>query len=134
MKLKLSIIWLVLLAACTNAQTSNTSKLTGTIYDAFGSVIPDAKIIVTGSDSRKIFATSNPDGKYALDLSSYGSPPERNPGVSYDIAVGHPGFQTSEIKGYFLVQTEMHLDIGLRVLVTVDTVTIQKDKKRDKRQ
>jgi hypothetical protein len=107
------------------AQTSSTSKLTGTIYDAYGAVIVGAK--VTAVASGKTFnAVSDGNGVYVLVLpfTPWGSG-EREM-AKYDITVvGSRGFKSFQVKGYAFApgyRGSMRLDIALDVerIVIVD--------------
>jgi hypothetical protein len=101
------------------AQTVDTSKLTGTVYDAYGAVIVKAKVRALAGDGRTFDTTTNEDGVYVLVLpfNKYSS------GIGfkeskYDIIVESPGFRRSETKGFVFSPSQfgkMYLDLALEV-------------------
>ncbi|HRI04998.1 MAG TPA: carboxypeptidase-like regulatory domain-containing protein [Pyrinomonadaceae bacterium] len=116
MKILLFIILLVGCTLTTNAQSQDTSKLYGTIYDQQGAVIPRAKVTAKGNG--RVFETvTNADGFYTLTIPFNRYKPGSAP-VRYDITVESPHFKSSEIKGYVFIPScmgGMSLDIALEV-------------------
>lgn len=107
------------------AQTTDTSKLTGTIYDAQGSVIVGAKVTALSPDGKKYQTATKNDGVYVLELpyrkyDSGGTFME----TKYDLVVESPGFRRSETKGYVFIPSQfgrMMLDIALGIGIRNDS-------------
>ena len=128
MKVLNVIFWLLATSLALGAQTSNTSKLTGTIYDPNGAVVVGAKITAVGS-GKTFSAVSGNDGVYLLVLPF--SPYDLSRGYKmsrYDITVESPGFKRSETKGYAFMPSQfgkMYLDIALDVGYVSDLDILQ---------
>ena len=110
------VLFLLTISLSTVAQTKDTSKLSGTIYDAKGSVVVDAKITAAGRG--KVFTTvSNQEGVYVLTLPFIRYQPSQTfKQISYDISVESPGFKRSETKNYVFIPSQfgkMYFDIAL---------------------
>src|ERR1700678_223860 len=78
------ILFSVVTAVTSQAQTANTGAITGTIVDQSGAVIPGADVTVTSeanASERKV--TTGTDGVYRVSLLSPGS---------YDIEASKNGF------------------------------------------
>ena len=116
MKILLFITLLVSCTLSTNAQNKETSKLSGTIFDQQGAVIPQAKVTVKGNG--KVFDTvTNDEGFYVLIIPFNPYKPGGMP-IRYNITVESNGFRTSETKGYVFIPSytgRMSLDIALEV-------------------
>ena len=124
MKFVKVILFLALLSLVATGQSANvsksgnTSKLTGTLYDANGSVVAGEKVTAIGKNGEKFEAVSGEDGVYILTLlfSKYGGDVGFQES-KYDIVVdSHLGFMRSETKGYVFIPSQfgkMHLDIAL---------------------
>jgi hypothetical protein len=102
-----------------NAQTTSTSKLKGTIYDAQGSVVVNAKVTAVSASKKKFEAFSKEDGEYELVLpfNKYGSSRNFKEAV-YDISVESAGFATTVIKGYVFIPSQfgkMQMDLALKL-------------------
>lgn len=105
-------------------QDSNQLKLTGTVYDLFGAVVPGALVKAIDSSGKVLEAKTNADGLYVLSL----RPNDYDPKVSadlkaarYDIVVTVPGFRESLTKAFAFVPSykgSMYLDIALETLGT----------------
>src|SRR5207302_4686026 len=91
--------WLPLVFAFSLAAQVDRATLNGTVTDASGAVVPQAKIAVLAPATgfrRETTATAT--GTYNL--------PGLPIGV-YDVTVSHPGFETIELKGLTLSVGEM---------------------------
>ncbi len=118
MKQLLAFCFLVVFAACVNAQSGTTSKLTGTIYGASGSVIIGAQITATDSKGQKFTTVSDNNGVYILELPFTKTPLLNKREAKYNITVAYQGFRISKIDSYVFVPSKsgkMYLDIALEV-------------------
>ncbi len=81
---------LLIFSAQTFAQTQ-TGRLVGTIHDASGAVIPNARVSATQVDTNKTIATTaNSTGEYVLAALQPGA---------YSLAVEAPGFRKAVVNG-----------------------------------
>jgi hypothetical protein len=106
------------LASCLSAQV--TSRLTGSIVDPSGSVVPNAvvEVFMPGGTKPLLTATATGDGLFAFSGVSAGT---------YDVTVGAPGFRKHTDRGVVLtagVETALPA-IKLEVGSTTDTVEVQ---------
>lgn len=126
----LQVLFLIFgLAIVTNAQKS---VLTGSVYDASGSVIIKAKVTAINEKGEKFETLTNNDGIYILNLPYY---PYRSSGdfkiVKYEIIVEKVNFEKTIIKNFKFVPSytgKVNLDFAMDVFENINTITIQKDK------
>lgn len=109
MKFLQILVLIVGFVAFANAQKA---ILTGTVYDANGAVIPQAKVIAINEKGEKFETLTNETGEYILKLyfNQYGSI------AKYDITVEKDGFATRVLKDFRFVgfwNDQMHLDFAL---------------------
>ncbi len=101
------VVLLVLGSVVASGQTKDkTTMLSGTVYDDNGAVVPEAVLIVQGSDKIEQRAETNSDGFYQIVLK-----PD-----NYYIQVNRPGFKTFKIETYRVGQfydSRLALDIVL---------------------
>ena len=83
---------LILALTCSLGTFGQNIKLTGTISDPSGAVVPGAKVKATSKDERQSIAQSNTEGVYVIDLV---------PGT-YRLEVNSPGFVTYIIDQYLV--------------------------------
>ena len=120
--MKICLIFAGLMSAFTffvNAQTTDTSKLKGTIYDAQGSIVVKAKVTAVNASKKKFETFSNENGEYEIVLPFNKYDLSRNfKEAIYDISADSPGFTTTVIKGYVFIPSQfgkMQLDIALKL-------------------
>src|ERR1700678_1182210 len=74
LRLAVLIIFSVIAAGMSQAQTANTGAITGTILDQSGAVIPDADVAVTSESNASVRkVTTGNDGVYRVSLLPPGS-------------------------------------------------------------
>ena len=112
-----TLILLVALAVPAFAQTTN-ARLTGTVRDSEGAVIPDATVTLTNQDTNQTFTLhSNSSGEYAN--------PSLSPG-RYSVTVEHEGFQKSVQTGIVLtVSQDATLNLTLNPGNVTETVNVE---------
>lgn len=119
-----ALIFSLMFSFSASAQTAETSKLTGTVYDANGAVVVGAKVTAVSTDVKKFGTVSNEEGVYFLTLPFYKYVPNRGfKEAKYDISVERTGFKRSLITGFVFVPSQfgkMTLDIGLEILSASD--------------
>lgn len=130
-------LWILILvyalAITGTSQSSGTSRLTGTVYDANGAVVAGAKVTAVSVKGEKFETTTNDDGIFVLKLvfSKYDTKSVVNfKEAKYDILVDSPGFIRSVTKGFVFVPSykgEMRLDIGLEIGTCGDCHWIESD-------
>jgi hypothetical protein len=102
-----------------SSQAKYKSVLTGTVYDAQGSVVVKAKVRAVDVRGNKFETVTNEEGDYVLTLPFNKYDQTRGFKESkYDIFVESLGFKRSETKGYVFIPVhsgKMHLDIGLEI-------------------
>lgn len=100
------------------AQTASTGGLTGTITDATGSVVPNAKVTATSVDTGQVRATTTgQDGTYKFSLLPPGN---------YRVRIDAAGFGALEIPAATVNVTETAvLDRSLEVGSQTQTVTVE---------
>src|SRR5690348_13784100 len=90
------LVTVLLLGLCLPVAAQETTvkgNLGGTVYDATGAVIPNAKVTLTGPTA-SLKATSDPTGNFMFRLLTPGS---------YSVKVEMQGFKTAEIKSVEVV-------------------------------
>src|SRR4051794_35125411 len=95
-----------------------TATVQGTVTDASGSAVPDAKITLknTGTGAT-VSANTNGQGRYVVS--------NLNPG-SYDLDATKTGFQTAQRKAVtFNVGAESVIDFALQIGQQTQTVTVE---------
>ena len=120
--LKICLIFAALVSGFTfytYAQTTFTSKLKGTVYDAQGSVVVKAKVTAVNASKKKFETFSDDKGEYELILpfNKYDSSRNFKEAV-YEISTESPGFATTVIKDYVFIPSQfgkMQLDIALKL-------------------
>jgi len=136
MKVLQILILIFGLSVFANSQTTNESMLSGTVYDANGSVIPEAKVTAINRKGEKVESVTSEEGIYTLNLpfnkynSSFGFTV-----VKYDIIVEAIGFKKSMTKDFAFIPSQlgkMQLDIGLDVAVSADIITVPSKKRKSK--
>jgi len=100
-----------------NAQAT-TATLQGTVTDASGAAVPDAKIDVKNTATGAAQSgTSNAQGRYTITSLGVGT---------YDIDVSKMGFQTTNRRGVTLnVGAEVVLDFALQIGQQTQSVTVE---------
>ncbi len=95
-----------------------TGTLQGTVTDASGAAVPDAKVTVKNTgNGATVTANTNAQGRYTLS--------NLNPGA-YDLDASKTGFQTAARKGVTLnVGAESVVDFALQVGQQTQTVTVE---------
>jgi hypothetical protein len=130
----LRILSLVLgLAVLANAQTA---VLSGTVLDANGALITEAKITALNVKLEKFEAKTDSDGIYKLEL-PYKIYDQKDSFriAKYILTVESPGFETFVLKGLNFVPStmgKMSLDFALNVRVSVNTIEINSGRKKNK--
>ncbi len=110
------VIVVLLLASVAWGQ-KDMGSMVGTVKDASGAVVPDAKVIVTDTDRGTTFqTTTNASGEYIANPLRVGR---------YNVTVEKEGFR-KEIVGPVVVdvQSRPAVDVSLRVGQTSETVTV----------
>src|SRR5580693_5211188 len=108
----LRIALLILVGACTAFAQRDLSTLAGTISDASGGVVANAKVTITEiATGESYIITTNSLGEFVR--------PALKPGT-YNITVSAPGFKTSEEKNVILTVGER---TGVNIALTVGDIT-----------
>ncbi|MGI8640038.1 MAG: carboxypeptidase-like regulatory domain-containing protein [Pyrinomonadaceae bacterium] len=120
----------VKLKPLTNEQINST--LSGTVYDANGSVIVKAKVTAINQKGEKFEVLTNEEGIYSLNLlfNQYNSSFDFTE-ARYDIIVEMMGFKKSVTKDFVFIPSQfgkMQLDIGLEIQKIIDTIIIPSKK------
>ena len=105
------------LAVFANSQKSDESILSGTVYDANGSVVVRAKVIAINQKEEKVETVTNDEGIYTLNLAVN----RNNSSAKYDIIVETAGFKKSVTKDFVFVPPQfgkMQLDIALEAPIS----------------
>ena len=108
----------LLLASGFSVQAQTVSgKISGTVLDSSGAVVPNAEISITNQDTGVVRSTtSSSDGLYSV--------PSIVPG-NYSVEVNAKGFNRAQVKNIVVnVGTETRADINLQVGGTAQTVTV----------
>ena len=108
----------VLLALCAYAQTATTTALVGTITDASGTTVPNAKVTAVNSGTHDTYsAVTNEQGFYNIQFIALGD---------YNLTVEQPGFQVSKVTGIHVdINQVVRTDVVLRVGNVVESVTVE---------
>jgi hypothetical protein len=95
-----------------------TATIQGTVTDASGAAVPDAKVTIKNAGTgATVNATSNAQGRFSVSYI--------NPGT-YDMDVTKAGFQTAARKGVTInVGVEAVVDFALQVGQQTQTVTVE---------
>ena len=108
-----SLILVVCLAAVAFAQT-DTARVTGTITDSTGAVLPNASVTITDvGTGRVVTTTTNGTGQYVANALPIGK---------YHIDVTAPGFKTSGAD--FTLQVSQVLEISLKLETGTTSTTV----------
>jgi Carboxypeptidase regulatory-like domain len=118
---------------CTILTTTPTkTKLTGSVYDAYGALIIGAKITAINERGEKFETKTNGDGIYNLEL-----PYHQYNGkfdfrlAKYELIVEKESFEKTIIKDFKFAPSytgKVNLDFAMDVFVNINTITIQTDK------
>ncbi len=116
----LGILGFVLtLTIAASSQANDKSILTGTIYDANGSVVVNAVVTATNVKGQKFETKTDENGVFVLRLGFNKYEAKRTfKEAKYDIHVESHGFKRSEIKGFVFIPSQfgkMCLDIALEI-------------------
>ena len=116
--LSVTLFWIVFSSACFGQAKST---LTGTVYDALGSVISLAKVTATDEKGNKVDTFTNDSGVYKLEIPfcQY-LPATKCKMAKYEIRAQANGFKDTVIKDYLFVEAypkKMSLDIALHIAV-----------------
>lgn len=114
----LKVIGLIsILVASVTAQTG-TSRITGTVTDASGAIVPGAKVTAKSEATGITYTqTTTEAGLYSFPALPVGA---------YTIVVEHTGFKTSNRTGIVIeVNTPVSADVVLEVGQTTDIVTVE---------
>jgi hypothetical protein len=112
----LSMLWLLIALPCL-AQTETSGRITGTIRDPSGAVVPDAAVKASNRATNEQRGTVTDDaGSYVLPLLPPGA---------YGVTVAAPGFQPTVMNDVRVNVTETTaLDFALRVSAAPESVTV----------
>ncbi len=133
----LQILVLILgLVLCANSQPKDKSILSGTVYDADGSVVVQAIVNAVNEKGEKFETLTNQEGVYSLTLpfNRYDRTPYFTE-AKYDIVVEVNGFKKSITKSFIFVPSQfgkMQLDIGLEIGRIIDTIHVPSTKTKKK--
>src|SRR6266581_14051 len=108
----------ILLAFCAYAQTATTTALVGTITDASGNTVPNAKVTAVNSGTHDTYtAITNEQGFYNIQFIALGD---------YNLTVEQPGFQGFKVAGIHVnINQVVRTDVVLKVGNVVESVTVQ---------
>ena len=113
----LSLILISLLSAIALNAQSVQSTILGTVKDQSGAIIPDAKVVITDTDTRN-------SASYITDASGSFQALELPPG-KYQVQVTKPGFQRKMISELGLAaRQQMRIDVTLSVGTAQQEVTV----------
>ncbi len=127
MKKLLAFCSILLGALSLHAQVANNTALVGTVTDAQGAVVSDAKVIGTNHETKVQYTgTTNNEGYYSI--------PFVNPGV-YDVTIEKSGFQKVTATGVIVtinlaVRTDVTLSVGsenTEISITASTPPLSTD-------
>ena len=118
-----SIILVALIVAFSTlplAAQTNFGRISGTVYDPSGAVVPGAKVLITDTDTQAV-RTETTDGRGFFVA-------ENLPVGPYSVEVDQPGFRHAEQKGLALVAdghvtADFHLQVG-ESTQTVEVVAV----------
>ncbi len=103
-----------------NAQ-DNSGSMGGTILDASGASVPNAKVVITNTDRNQVVRTITTDstGSYAVPYIPVGN---------YSVKVEAAGFKTEERKGIVLnVSDDLRINVKLQVGSSSEVVEVTAD-------
>lgn len=125
------LVLIFLLASIANAQKAN---LTGSVYDANGSVITKAVVIAVNEKGERFGTLSNGEGVYVLELpyNPYSSGTADFKLAKYEIIVESNGFEKFVLKDFKFVNStrgKMFLDFVLEVHTFKTPIVINSDDK-----
>jgi hypothetical protein len=115
----LLFVLIPLLAGFVVGQANITGTIVGTVTDASGAVVPNAKITVTNTDQNVVTRTVQTDssGAYSAPLLPVGH---------YDVTAEAPGFTKAQQTGVTLnVNDRLTVPLQLQVGATQQTVTVE---------
>src|SRR5687767_7673007 len=127
MKVLQILLLLIGLSPLLNGQSvsgySETSTLTGTVYDANGSVIVNATVVAVDQKKQRFETKTNSDGIYTLSLpfNPYTTSPKFKV-AKFEVFVISEGFERSVLNDFKVVPGKMQLDFALDVLTYVNTI------------
>src|SRR5262245_14049587 len=115
-----TLLCLVLLIPAVAFPQAANGRITGTIGDATGAVLPGASVEVANTATGVVFSTiSTETGAY--------SAPNLPPGV-YSIAVSLPGFKKYDRSGVTLAAAQtLKVDVPLEVGATGESITVNEE-------
>jgi len=98
--------------------TNSTASITGTVADASGAVVPDAKVeLVNPSTGQSYKAVTNSEGSYIIS--------NVTPGPGYTEKISHDGFETTVLKGLYLnIGVTRTQNVKLVVGAVAETVAV----------
>jgi len=112
-KFFVALLLVICLAAIASAQT-DTARVTGTITDSTGAVLPNATVTITDAGTgRVVTLTTNGSGEYAANALAIGK---------YHIDVTASGFKTSSAD--FTLQVSQVLEISLKLEAGATSATV----------
>jgi hypothetical protein len=100
------------------AQIATTTSLVGTVTDASGKTVPNAKVTATNTGTHDVYtATTGESGYYNIQFVAVGD---------YAITVELAGFQVSRVTGVHVdINQVVRTDVTLQVGNVVEAVTVQ---------
>ena len=109
---------LVLLSAPAFAQSGGVAAISGTVHDPSGSVVPNAKVVISSAAQGQVRAVeTNSAGAFSAAALI--------PGPGYSVAVTAPGFAQSDAKDIDLqVGQNLNLNIAMTVGQTATSVDV----------
>lgn len=118
MNWKLAAPLFVLLGLPVFAQTGGVAAISGTVHDPSGSVVPNAKVVISSASQGQVRSIeTNSAGVFAA--------PALTPGTGYEIAVTASGFAEKDLKDIALqVGQNLNLDISLAVGQTASSIEV----------
>jgi len=115
MKAKLFLVLYLFACTCLLAQTGGVAGIAGTVHDATGAVVPNAKVVISTAAQGEIRSiTTNDAGVF--------NAPSLVPGGGYKVTVTAPGFNTYEADKLVL---EVGQSLNLNITMAVGTSTTQ---------
>src|SRR5437667_4883706 len=113
-----SVSLFALLGATASAQIATTTALVGTITDASGNTVPNAKVTAVNTGTRDTYnSITNEQGFYNIQFIALGD---------YNLTVEQPGFQGFKVAGIHVnINQVVRTDVVLKVGNVVESVTVQ---------
>ena len=125
---------LTLIFGLTIFANSQTSILSGSVYDAYGALIIGAKIVAVNERFEKFESFTDDKGEYKLNLPFKRYDSTGNFKVSkYILKVEAKHFEPFEIKDFKFVPSykgQMNLDFALDIQPIIDVITVENNKKQ----